>query len=102
MTLIVDVDMNLLKELHEHGSVNTMKDRRHDLYNLTRLKNNEKFRMRGKKIIGRQSFVATVVVMPITIKLTKTVLFMRNINNKLRKNYRILSALILMENQKTT
>jgi hypothetical protein len=24
MTLIVDVDMNLLKELHEHGSVNTM------------------------------------------------------------------------------
>jgi hypothetical protein len=25
MTLIVDVDMNLLKELHEHGSVNTMK-----------------------------------------------------------------------------
>jgi hypothetical protein len=36
--LIVDVDMNLLKELHEHGSVNTMKDRRHDLYNLTRLK----------------------------------------------------------------
>jgi hypothetical protein len=23
MTLIVDVDMNLLKELHEHGSVNT-------------------------------------------------------------------------------
>jgi hypothetical protein len=37
MTLIVDVDMNLLKEF-EHGSVNTMKDRRHDLYNLTRLK----------------------------------------------------------------
>jgi hypothetical protein len=26
MTLIVDVDINLLKELHEHG-VNTMKDR---------------------------------------------------------------------------
>jgi hypothetical protein len=26
MTLIVDVDINLLKELHEHGSVNTMKD----------------------------------------------------------------------------
>jgi hypothetical protein len=25
MTLIVDVDINLLKELHEHGSVNTMK-----------------------------------------------------------------------------
>ncbi len=34
MTLIVDVDMNLLKELHEHGSVRTMKDRRLDLYEL--------------------------------------------------------------------
>jgi hypothetical protein len=34
MTLIVDVDINFLKELHEHGSVNTMKDRRHDLYSL--------------------------------------------------------------------
>ncbi len=38
MTLIVDVDINLLKELHEHGSVNTMKDRRHDLYSLKKLK----------------------------------------------------------------
>lgn len=38
MTLIVDVDINLLKELHEHGSVNTMKDRRHDLYKLKKLK----------------------------------------------------------------
>jgi hypothetical protein len=28
MTLIVDVDMNLLKELHEHGSVNTMRKTR--------------------------------------------------------------------------
>lgn len=34
MTLIVDVDLNLLKELHEHGSVRTMKDRRFDLYQL--------------------------------------------------------------------
>ena len=34
MTLIVDVDINLLKELHEHGSVKTMKDRRNDLYEL--------------------------------------------------------------------
>lgn len=34
MTLIVDVDINLLKELHEHGSVKTMKDRRTDLYEL--------------------------------------------------------------------
>jgi hypothetical protein len=37
MTLIVDVDINLLKELHEHGSV-TMKDRRHDLYSLKQMK----------------------------------------------------------------
>lgn len=38
MTLIVDVDINLLKELHEHGSVKTMKDRRTDLYSLKKLK----------------------------------------------------------------
>lgn len=38
MTLIVDVDINLLKELHEHGSVRTMKDRRTDLYQLKKLK----------------------------------------------------------------
>lgn len=38
MTLIVDVDIDLLKELHEHGSVRTMKDRRSDLYNLKKLK----------------------------------------------------------------
>ncbi|VXB78698.1 Hydrolase YhcX [Flavobacterium sp. 9AF] len=38
MTLIVDVDLDLLKELHEHGSVNTMKDRRHDLYSLKKLR----------------------------------------------------------------
>lgn len=34
MLLIVDVDLDALKELHSHGSVNTMKDRRHDLYRL--------------------------------------------------------------------
>jgi predicted amidohydrolase len=34
MTLIVDVDLDLLKELHEHGSVRIMKDRRHDLYTI--------------------------------------------------------------------
>ncbi len=34
MTLIVDVDLNLLKELHEHGSVRIKKDRRLDLYSL--------------------------------------------------------------------
>ncbi|MBD3724481.1 MAG: GNAT family N-acetyltransferase [Flavobacteriaceae bacterium] len=38
MTLIVDVDLDLLKELHEHGSVQVMKDRRHDLYKLKKLK----------------------------------------------------------------
>jgi len=38
MTLIVDIDINLLKELHEHGSVKTMKDRRTDLYSLKKLK----------------------------------------------------------------
>lgn len=32
MTLIVDVDVDLLKELHEHGSVKIKKDRRTDLY----------------------------------------------------------------------
>ena len=38
MTLIVDVDIDLLKELHEYGSVRILKDRRHDLYQLKRLK----------------------------------------------------------------
>ena len=38
MTLIVDVDLNLLKELHEHGSVKILKDRRHDLYKLEKIK----------------------------------------------------------------
>ncbi|MCO5248234.1 MAG: carbon-nitrogen hydrolase family protein [Chitinophagales bacterium] len=35
MTLIVDVDLNLLKELHHNGSVQTLKDRRKDLYELS-------------------------------------------------------------------
>lgn len=34
MTLIVDVDLNLLKELHHHGAVRTMSDRRKDLYKI--------------------------------------------------------------------
>lgn len=37
MTLIVDVDLNLLKELHEHGSVKTLKDRRSNLYEIKKL-----------------------------------------------------------------
>lgn len=39
MTLIVDVDLNLLKELHHNGAVRTMSDRRKDLYTV-RLKEN--------------------------------------------------------------
>jgi predicted amidohydrolase len=35
MTLIVDVNIDLLKDLHSHGSVQTLKDRRTDLYSLT-------------------------------------------------------------------
>ncbi|MBL7473951.1 bifunctional GNAT family N-acetyltransferase/carbon-nitrogen hydrolase family protein [Robertkochia sediminum] len=38
MTLIVDVDVDLLKELHEHGSVRTLKDRRFDLYEIKKNK----------------------------------------------------------------
>ena len=34
MTLIVDVNIDLLKDLHSHGSVQTLKDRRNDLYSL--------------------------------------------------------------------
>ncbi len=33
-TLIADVDLDLLTDLHERGSVRTLKDRRHDLYEL--------------------------------------------------------------------
>lgn len=36
MTLIADLDMELLKELHEHGSVRNLKDRRPDLYKLVK------------------------------------------------------------------
>lgn len=34
MTLIADLDLNLLKELHQFGSVQTLKDRRTDLYEI--------------------------------------------------------------------
>lgn len=38
-TIIVsDVDLSLLTELHEYGSVTNLKDRRHDLYNLNLIK----------------------------------------------------------------
>jgi hypothetical protein len=68
MTLIVDVDINLLKELHEHGSVNTMKDRRHDLYSLKKLNNEKLFRMCRKIVVRTKNSVVTVVVTPITTK----------------------------------
>ncbi|MBZ0242662.1 MAG: bifunctional GNAT family N-acetyltransferase/carbon-nitrogen hydrolase family protein [Bacteroidales bacterium] len=42
MTLIVDVDLDLLKELHSFGSVRNLKDRRKDLYELVDLKNGKK------------------------------------------------------------
>ncbi len=35
MTIIADLDLDLLKELHEEGSVQNLKDRRKDLYQLT-------------------------------------------------------------------
>jgi predicted amidohydrolase/GNAT superfamily N-acetyltransferase len=38
MTLIVDVDLDLLKELHVHGSVRILKDRRTDLYEIKKIK----------------------------------------------------------------
>ncbi len=36
MNLIVDLDLDLLKDLHYHGSVRTLSDRRKDLYTLQR------------------------------------------------------------------
>jgi hypothetical protein len=47
-----------------------------------------------------QKFCSDVVVTPIITKSTKTVIITCNINNKLRKNYRILSELNTEENQK--
>jgi len=37
MILICDVDLDLLHELHVHGSVRTLTDRRGDLYQLNRV-----------------------------------------------------------------
>ncbi|MEH0154187.1 bifunctional GNAT family N-acetyltransferase/carbon-nitrogen hydrolase family protein [Limibacter armeniacum] len=34
MMVVADIDLELLKELHEHGSVRNLKDRRKDLYDL--------------------------------------------------------------------
>lgn len=38
MTLIADVDLDMLKKLHEQGSVRILKDRRKDLYQIKKLK----------------------------------------------------------------
>lgn len=38
MLVLADVDLFLLKELHEYGTVKTMKDRRNDLYQVNLLK----------------------------------------------------------------
>lgn len=37
MILIADVDLDLLKELHNHGAVKNIKDRRTDLYSVSRI-----------------------------------------------------------------
>jgi predicted amidohydrolase len=42
MTLIVDVDLNLLKDLHHYGAVRTITDRRTDLYDIKKLKQSKK------------------------------------------------------------
>lgn len=41
MTLIVDLDMDLLKELHSHGSVKNLADRRLDLYSVDLLNDSD-------------------------------------------------------------
>ncbi len=38
MVLVADVDLDLLKELHERGSVRNLKDRRTDVYDVRRVK----------------------------------------------------------------
>ena len=42
MTMIADVNLDLLKELHNHGSVRNLKDRRTDIYSLKWKDKNEK------------------------------------------------------------
>jgi len=37
MILVVDVDIDLLRQLNSFGSVRNLRDRRTDLYNLTKL-----------------------------------------------------------------
>lgn len=42
MTLIADLNMESLKKLHNEGSVRNLKDRRHDIYKLERVKKKSK------------------------------------------------------------
>ena len=48
MILVADVDIDLLKELHEFGSVNNLKDRRKDLYEVKIKKNSKTNALREK------------------------------------------------------
>lgn len=41
MILVADVDLDLLRELHEYGAVRNLKDRREDVYKLSRVKQND-------------------------------------------------------------
>ncbi len=40
MTIVADIDLKLLKNLHVRGSVRNLKDRRTDLYEVRRLPKN--------------------------------------------------------------
>ena len=48
MILVADVDLDLLKELHNFGSVRNLKDRRTDLYSVCLTKDSNKKRNSGK------------------------------------------------------
>ncbi|RMG28675.1 MAG: GNAT family N-acetyltransferase [Bacteroidetes bacterium] len=52
MTLIVDVDLDLLKELHNFGSVRILKDRRKDLYEIVQKSRVDKQPTQLEKNIG--------------------------------------------------
>ncbi|MFD2551089.1 GNAT family N-acetyltransferase [Bizionia sediminis] len=41
MILVADVDLSLLRELHSHGAVKNLKDRRKDFYDVIRINNNK-------------------------------------------------------------
>ena len=41
MILVADVDLSLLRELHSHGAVKNLKDRRKDFYDVIRINHNK-------------------------------------------------------------